>query len=455
MTQKSIIKNRKSLLQSGPRDVKKLALDLFETGISAALPEKAMERHLNVKNGFFHVDQKKYDLNKFDRILVLGGGKASLRMALSLEEILGQRIDDGLVIVKSDRGEDRPDVIEVREGSHPLPEARGLKATRELLEKARSADEKDLVICLISGGGSALLASPEQGIGLQDLRVLTKNLLESGASIDEINTVRKNVSGIKGGKLARAIHPATTISLIASDVVGDDLRYIASGPTFPDVAGPEDALDVIRKNGLEKDVPGSVMDGLRGQSRERLKGPVSEKEFSKFDVTNRIIVGNETALSAIAEEAEAKNISSVVLSSRLEGESTQLGQLFGQLAKSIHEEGRPLSRPGLLLSGGEATVTLSGGDGKGGPNQEFTLSAALEIQGVPEAVIGALDSDGEDGSTEFAGGILDGHSIPDPEVARSGLEDHDSARVLEQLDGAIFTGPTGTNVNDLRLALLP
>ncbi|MBS3765095.1 DUF4147 domain-containing protein [Candidatus Bipolaricaulota bacterium] len=372
MSKNSIIKNRKKLLQSVAADARELALDLFETGISATLPEKAMRRHLEVENELLFVDRKKYDLTEFDRILVLGGGKASLRMALSLEETLGQRIDDGLVIVKSNRGEDQPDRIEVKEGSHPLPEARGLRATEELLKKARSADEKDLVICLISGGGSALLASPGPGIGLEDIRVLTEVLLESGASIDEINALRKTVSGIKGGKLARSIHPATTLSLIASDVVGDDLRYIASGPTVPDNSGSEDALEVIRKNDLEKDVPGSVMGGLRGRGRKKLEGPVSEKEFSDFNVTNRIIVSNETALSAIAEEAEAKNISSIVLSSRLEGESKQLGKLFGQLAKSIHEEERPLSRPGLLLSGGEATVTLSGGNGKGGPNQEFT-----------------------------------------------------------------------------------
>lgn len=449
-----MIKNREDLLKSGPRDTRELALDLFEAGISAALPGRAIENQLEIDDGLLTVGGKKYDLTEFDRILVLGGGKASLQMVRSLEEIFGRRISDGLVIVKSLEKETNPERIEVIEGSHPLPEAGGAEATEKLLEKARSADEKDLVICPISGGGSALLASPERGIGLGHLRDLTESLLESGVPIDDINTLRKNVSRIKGGKLARAIYPATTLSLIASDVVGNDLRYIASGPTVPDNSGPEDALEVIRQNGLEDDVPESILAGLRGQDRKKLEGPVDEEEFAKFDVTNKIIVSNETALSAIAVAAGKRNISNLVLSSRLEGESKDLGRFYGQIASSIHHEERPLDRPGLLLSGGETTVTLSESPGQGGPNQEFVLSAGLEIQGLPGAVIGALDSDGEDGSTELAGGLLDGSSIPDPEVARTGLENHDSSRILEDLNGAVFTGATGTNVNDIRMALL-
>ncbi|MFP4136070.1 MAG: glycerate kinase [Candidatus Acetothermia bacterium] len=454
MTETIKIKNREAIRGSGPGDAKELALDLFETGISAALPGGAVERSLVLEDETLVCGSDKYDLDEIDRILVLGGGKASIEMAQKVGRILGDRISEGLIVGKSMKGKDNLKQIETLEGSHPLPGPQGVSATKKLLDKARTAGEKDLVICLISGGGSALLAAPAGGIGLESLKKLTELLLKSGASIEEINTVRKSVSRIKGGRLAKAIHPGRTLSLIVSDVVGDPPAYIASGPTAPVSSGKAEALDVLEKNDLLEETPKDVKAALRGEDGKGLDKPIFEEEFEKFQVINEIIASNETALSAMAEEARSRDLRTLILSTRLEGESRELGCQFGQLARSIHEEGRPVPRPGLLLSGGEATVRLSGKTGKGGPNQEFSLSAGLEIRGMKEAVVGALDSDGEDGSTEIAGGILDGSSIQQPEKTEKALSNHNSFRELKDLNGAVLTGPTGTNVNDLRLALL-
>ncbi len=443
------IKNREDLLSSGPQDGKELALDLLETGLTAALPGRSIRDRIKVSDNKLKTETGEYNLEEIERIIVLGGGKATLQMARSIEDILGSRISAGLIIVKSSGPGDDLGRIAVRGGRHPEPDKSGMEATGKLLEMAESAGEKDLVITLISGGGSSLLTYPGEGINLAEIKQLTRELLESGASIDEINNVRKTISAIKGGRLARAIHPAKTLSLIVSDVVGDDLRYIASGPTAPDDVGPDEARQVLKKYGL--------MDSLLEKLSQRAqvsKAPVGEKEFEGFDVKNEIIASNTSALSAIAAKAKAEGVEPLVLSSRLEGESSYQGSWFGQLAASIHAESHPLARPAALIAGGETTVSVADNHGAGGPNQEFSLAAGLEIQGVPEAVIGAIDSDGEDGSTSCAGGLLDGSSISKEEEVRSALNRNDSLQALEELGASVITGLTGTNVNDIKLAVL-
>lgn len=454
MSKNCKIKNRDSLLSSGPHAEKKLALDLFETGLTAALPARAIRDRIKLRDNLLKTGTREYDLDEVERIIVLGGGKATLEMARSLEEILKNEISTGLIIVKSRESGDGLGRIEVREGQHPVPEKSGMAATGKLLEIAESAGEKDLVITLISGGGSSLLTYPADGISLEEIKQLTKNLLGSGAAIDEINKVRKTLSAIKGGRLARAIHPARTLSLIVSDVVGDDLRYIASGPTVPDDVGPEDAWQVLKKYGLANASPEKLRERLTRSGAEPIEPPVRKKEFEGFDVTNEIIASNMTALSAIASRARKKGVEPLVLSSRLEGESRYQGSWFGQLAASIHGEDHPLPRPAALISGGETTVSVSGKPGAGGPNQEFSLAAGLEIQGIPEAVVGAIDSDGEDGSTSCAGGLIDGNSINDKGEIKNYLKQNRSFQALEELDSAVITGKTGTNVNDIRLAIL-
>ncbi len=448
------IKNREDLLSSGPHGGKKLALDLFETGLTAARPARAIKDRIELRDNELKSGNGKYDLGEVERLIVLGGGKATLEMAKSLEEILGDRISTGLIVVKSRGSGDDLKRIAVREGQHPVPDKSGMEATGKLVDLAKSAGEKDLVITLISGGGSSLLTYPGDGFSLEEVKQLTKGLLESGASIDEINKVRKTISAIKGGRLARAIHPAKTLSLIVSDVVGDDLRYIASGPTVPDDVGPEEAWQVLKKYGLADSLSEKLCQMLKQPGAKATEPPVGEKEFEGFDVRNEIIASNTTALSAIAARAKRKGVEPLILSSRLEGESRYQGTWFGQLAASIHAENRPLARPAALIAGGETTVSVSGNPGAGGPNQEFSLAAGLEIQGVPEAVIGAIDSDGEDGSTSCAGGLLDGNSINDPEEIKNYLRQNRSSRALKELGSDLITGVTGTNVNDIRLAVL-
>lgn len=454
MTKNVRIKNRDSLLNSGPYEAKKLALDLFEIGLNSALPVRAIKDRIEVSDGKLKTRTSEYDLEEIERILVLGGGKATLEMARSLEEILGDRISTGLIIVKSRKPGDDLERIAVREGQHPVPEKSGMEATGKLLELAKSAGEKDLVITLLSGGGSSLLTYPGDGISLAAIKQLTRGLLESGASIDEINKVRKTVSAIKGGRLARAIHPAKILSLIVSDVVGDDLRYIASGPTVPDEVGPEEVWQVLRKYGLADSLPDKLSQRPTGPGAEVTDAPVQGKEFEDFDVKNEIIASNTTALSAIAAKAKEEGVEPLVLSSRLEGESRYQGSWFGQLAASIRAEGQPLSPPAALIAGGETTVSVSGNPGAGGPNQEFSLAAGLEIQGLPETVVGAIDSDGEDGSTSCAGGLLGGNSINDKEEINGFLKQNESSQVLEKLGCSVITGVTGTNVNDIRLAII-
>ncbi|MFW6111862.1 MAG: glycerate kinase type-2 family protein [Candidatus Bipolaricaulota bacterium] len=454
MTRKVRIKNRSDLLESGSIEAKELALELFEEGINSALPGRATRDHIGISGRYLISGRERYNLDEIDRIFVLGGGKASLGMAKALDELLGPRISCGLVIVKEGEKERALETIKVVEAGHPVPDKRGVRATGELLEIARSAGSRDLVVCLISGGGSALMTSPLEGIKLDHVRELTDQLLQSGASIDEINTVRKHLSEVKGGRLARAIHPANVLSLIASDVVGDHPGFIASGPTAPESSDSGDALNVLKRYGLQDRVSNTILNLLKDRDSGDPVGPVGEKEFSRFEVENQVIISNMTALSAISDKARELEIPSHVLSTRLEGESSCHGQVFGQLTCSIYHENHPFSRPCVLLSGGEMTVTLTGEDGKGGPNQEFVLAGGLEISGLPKTTIGAIDSDGEDGSTGIAGGILDGSSIPDESRVKSQLRNHDSSPALKELGGSIVTGPTGTNVNDLRLALV-
>lgn len=446
-----IIKNRTSLLRSGAVEPKKVAMDLFEEAINSALPYKAIMDHLKVKGDSLFAGEVEYDLASIDRVLVIGGGKASFGMAKSVESALGSLVDAGLIVTKRGGVKGSLEKVKIRKASHPVPDSAGVKATEELLEIAERASKRDLVIVLISGGGSALLSCPVEGIELSILQNLTEDLLESGASIEEINTLRKQLSRIKGGRLARATHPAKGLALIISDVVGDDLRYIASGPTVPEDSRSEDALNVLKKYDL-KDKHSRIAGLLK--NKDPKTDPVGEEEFGEFDIENQIVASNDTALSAMARKAEKMDINSIVLSSMLKGESRRVGNLFGQLACSIYAEGHPLPRPSLLLSGGETTVTLSDNPGTGGPNQEFTLAAGREIIGVPDSIVGAIDSDGEDGSTGVAGGLMSGKEKVSRDEINSYLRNHDSSRLLKEMDGAIITGQTGTNVNDLRLAVV-
>ncbi len=451
MTENIEIKNREELLTGPSREERKKALDLFEAGINSVLPNRVIRSHLTLEGDRLVSGGKEIDLRKIDRIVVVGAGKAGYGMATAIEKVLGSRISDGLVIIKDEIGKNDLKRIKVARGSHPVPSRSGVDAAEELLQLARSAGSDDLIITLISGGGSSLLSLPKRGVDFEEFTELTERLLSSGASIGEINVIRKNLSRIKGGRLAREIDPARALGLIMSDVVGDNLSTIASGPTVPEESHPEDALAILEEY--------EILEGLTTIENSLSHGdssstPVRRNEFQNFDVENQIVASNMTALKEMACRGEENGLNTLILSSRLEGESKYVGKTFGQLVRSVFEEEHPLEKPALLLSGGETTVSLGSKLGGGGPNQEFTLAAGLEINGLDDAVIGAIDSDGEDGSTKIAGGLIGGTGNPNREKIFSRLRDHDSSRALRELDGAIITGPTGTNVNDLRLGLL-
>lgn len=455
MTMPSIFKNESEILDTQPRKGRRNALKVLEEGIRSADPKKAIETCVNLSEGRLEILKETIDLSEIKDIWIIGGGKASYRMAEKIESILRNRIARGKIVTKYGYGGKELDRIDVVEAGHPIPDENGLKAGKEILKMAKGAGEHDLVINLISGGGSALLCSPTQGIGLEEIRKTTDLLVSCGASIDEINSVRKHISRIKGGKLLSAIDPAKGVSLIVSDVVGDDLEVISSGPTAPDETTFEDARNVLERYSLKKKVPKSVNENLEGRNYEETLKP---KDFSDMDISNVIVSSNDTVTEAAAEKGKSLGFQTLILSRMIEGESREAGVVIGGIIRDIIRSKTPIEPPCLLISGGETTVTMGEKRGEGGPNQEFVLGAAQKMRDIENAVVAAVDTDGTDGPTEAAGGIVDGKTVE--RLRKKGLdvnetlETHNAKPALESIGDILITGPTGTNVNDLRVALV-
>jgi hydroxypyruvate reductase len=383
-------------------------------------------------------------------------GKASARMAQALEEILGDHITGGLVVTAPGyRAPTRR--IEVMEAGHPVPDERSLSAARRITAIVDEAEEDDLVIVLISGGGSALLTLPAQGLPLPDLMRVNELLLRSGANIREMNAVRKHLSQVKGGQLARRAAPARVLSLILSDVPGDPLDAIASGPTAPDPTTLQHAAEVLRRYRLWEQVSPAVRArieaGLRGEVPDTPKpgDPLFER------VENVIVGSGAMAAQAALQKGEALGYRGFLLTTTLGGEAREVGKFFSALARELVRFGRPVPPPALLVAAGETTVTVRG-SGRGGRNQEFALSAALGIAGLANVVVGALATDGWDGPTDAAGGMVDRGTAArireaglDPEEA---LAQNDAYTALKAAGDLLVTGPTGTNVADLYFVLL-
>jgi hydroxypyruvate reductase len=444
------------------------AWQIMRAALNAVEPGAAVGRHLRLAASHLTIGdpqgiEQTYDLDDFDRVLVVGGGKAGAPMAAAVAEILGQRLAGGVVVVKhghmlNDSAASGP--IEIVEAGHPVPDAAGLQGAGRIIDLLRDATSRDLVLCLISGGGSALMTSPLPGISLADLQTLTQTLLACGATINEINAIRKHISQLKGGQLAQLASPAPVVSLILSDVVGDPLEVIASGPTVPDPTTFDDAWSILVRYGILDDVPPSITShlsaGLRGDIPDTPKpgNPIFEH------VQNVIIGSNRLAADAAAAEAQRLGFDTILLTTFLEGEAREVGKVIAGLAKGLvrdetmHPAGRPLSRPTCLILGGETTVTLHG-DGKGGRNQEMALAAALSLESWKGVLIASLATDGTDGPTDAAGAFADGSTVT--RAAHLGLdaETHlarnDSYHFFEKLGDLIVTGPTKTNVNDLAL----
>ncbi|MDR7417157.1 MAG: glycerate kinase [Armatimonadota bacterium] len=432
------------------------AARILEVGLRAADAREGVRRVLHLEGEELRVGDRTYPLGAYDRILVVGFGKASAAMAQAVEEVLGDRISGGLVVTKE--GHALPlRRLEVVEAGHPLPDARGEDAARRVLRLARQADVRDLLLCLVSGGGSALLPLPAPGLTLEDKGRTTDLLLRGGATIGELNTVRKHLSAVKGGWLAKAAHPATVVVLVLSDVLGDRLDAIASGPFAPDPTTYRDALEILERYGLLDEVPTAVRRHLeRGGAGEVPETP--KPGDPAFERVHTVIVGNVArAAEAAAAQALALGYHTSILTTYLEGEAREVGRVVAAMALEERRAARPLPLPACLVLGGETTVTVRG-MGKGGRNQELALSAALALEGVRGVLVVSFATDGTDGPTDAAGGVVDGATVfraracgRDP---RQHLARNDAYPCLDAVGGLLRTGPTGTNVNDLVLVLI-
>jgi glycerate 2-kinase len=421
---------------------RKDALQIFRAALDAADPEQAVLRHLKFDGRALLAGHRRYRLSLFDRIRVIGAGKAAGAMARGVERLLGARISDGIVNVP-DGCAVRLRNIMLHECGHPVPDQRGVDGARRIAAIARDSGPRDLLLCLISGGASALMPLPAERVTLAQKRGITRRLLACGAAIHEINTVRKHLSQIKGGHLARLAYPATVVTLILSDVIGDDLDVIGSGPTVPNRSTVADAAAIFRKYGLRP---------LALRETPNPGDPV-------FDRVQNLIVGsNRQAIDAAARKARALGYRTIVLSTFVEGETRDIALMHAAIAKEILSSGRPARPPVCLLSGGETTVTVRG-KGLGGRNQEFVLAAAIALEGFGSVTIFSAGTDGIDGPTDAAGAIADASTIPRARKlrmdARTFLDNNDSYRFFDRLGTLVKTGPTGTNVMDVRILLVP
>jgi glycerate 2-kinase len=420
--------------------LRRQALRIFRAALEAADPYQAVLRHLRI------------DPEPYRNIFVIGAGKASAQMARAVERLLGPRISGGLISVKDGHGAALR-WIGIHECGHPVPDARGVAGARRIARIASQAGPDDLVIGLISGGASALLPLPAPPITLAEKQKTTRLLLHCGASIHEVNCVRKHISRIKGGQLARLVHPATLLTLILSDVIGDDLDVIGSGPTVPDRSTFADARAIFEKHRIWSKLPSAV--------RSRFSSPAEEtpKPGDKiFEKTQNVIVGsNALAVDAAALEARRLGFHTLVLSTFVEGEAREVARVHAGIAKEIRATGRPVKTPACVISGGETTVTIRG-KGLGGRNQEFALAAALDIAGLRDVVILSAGTDGTDGPTDAAGALADGTTRARGETlgldAAAFLANNDSYHLFEATGDLIKTGPTGTNVADVQLVLV-
>ncbi len=439
------------------RSLRKDALSILRYSIKASDPLFAVKEHVKLKDGKLWVDRFSYDLKPFSRILVIGAGKASARMTQALEEIIGERISSGIVITKKSHRVPLFGNIDLREGGHPLPDGEGLKGTRRIIKLLSKTTPDDLVIFLLSGGGSALLVSPVSGIRLKDKIKLTDELLKCGADIKEINTIRKHISEIKGGRLAQMAFPAPVLTLILSDVIGDRLDSIASGPTAPDNTTFADCIRIIDKYKIKHKIPTSVYAHLKKGAKGKIKETPKPGDPIFKRVKNVIIGSNRTALDAAEKKARDLGFNTYVVPRPVAGDTTRAARIHVSLIKKIVKQKDPASPPACVISGGETTVKIRG-KGKGGRNQEFALVGAMGIKGMKNVVFLSAGTDGTDGPTDAAGAICDGESIK--RALKRGLnpkrylDRNDSYRFFGKLGDLIITGPTNTNVMDVHLALI-
>jgi glycerate 2-kinase len=454
------IKNKDKLIENGEtnqtRKARTTVLQTLEHTLDAVDPTKLLKSKVIYKDGKLYASTNSFDLRKFRNVYVLGGGKAGGAMASALEEVLGNRVSAGFINVPHG-DKHKTNIIKLHKAAHPIPDEAGMTGTRQMLALAEEACEDDLVITLISGGGSSLMPLPREGISLLDKRELTAKLLKSGAKISEINAVRKHLSGFKGGWLAKKAYPASILNIVLSDVVGDSLESIASGPTVPDSTTFADAQTVLQKYGLWKNASASVR-GLISSGEKGLSAETPKLGDLAFKKVSSVILGNSrsVALAAIAY-LRSVGLNPLLLTSTLEGEASTVGTMLSSIANEIVTSGSPMPKPAALVVSGETVVNVQG-QGIGGRNQELALSAALKLQGVEGVVIASLSTDGIDGPTNAAGAIVDGKTVERSMRLGLNLEDclseNDSHAFFSKLGDLIVTGPTGTNVNDISVLVI-
>jgi glycerate 2-kinase len=427
--------------------IQKAALDAVEPGA-------AVRRYVGLSDETLVVNGSEYDLSSVERVRVLGAGKAAQPMAGALFEILDGRIDKGLVVVKNGEADSSIDTgpVEIAQAAHPVPDASSVKAAERIAKIAIDMGERDLALVVVAGGASALLTLPAHGISLEDLQIATQLLLRSGAAIQELNAVRRHLSQVKGGGLLRLISPARAISFILSDVVGDSLEVIGSGPTASDSTTFADAWRVLEHSGIIDKVPSTVRTHLDRGAKGKI--PDTPKPGDPlFDSVRNIIVGsNRHAAEAAVRAARENAMNALLLTNSLEGEAREIGRQAAGLARDMIENSRPLPRPACLVLGGETTVTVRG-SGKGGRNQELALSAAVDLGGLKDVLVVAISTDGQDGPTDAAGAVATGETLTRAQElgldAINYLNNNDSYAFFDTLGDLIRTGPTRTNVADL------
>jgi hydroxypyruvate reductase len=431
------------------------AQTIFNAAVDAVRPEACISRMAARKGNMLTLGRTAIDLGRIDNLYLIGAGKASAAMAAAMEVLLGDRISGGRICVKYDHGAPLTH-CQLFEAGHPVPDASGVRAAAAILDLVQQAGARDLIIGLISGGGSALLPLPQPGLNLADKQETTRLLLACGASIHEVNAIRKHLSAIKGGRLAQAAAPARIISLLLSDVVGDDLDVIASGPTVPDRSTFADCRKILERYDLMGKIPVSVSDLIAGGLRGDLAETPGADDPAFKAVANIVVGSNRDALAAAEEKAAALGYRPLVLTSRLEGEAREVARFLAQILTEVHHSGHPMAPPCCLLSAGETTVTLRG-SGKGGRNTEMALAAAIHLDGATECILLSGGTDGSDGPTDAAGAIVDGQSIRRAAEmaldAATALANNDSYSLLAATGDLLITGPTRTNVMDLQIGL--
>lgn len=416
-------------------DMKQDMREIIDSAIKAVLPEAAVKEALK-REDFLARKQK-------GRLIVASIGKAAWRMAKAASDILGSEIS-GAVVTKYEHSMGEIKGLEIFEAGHPVLDENTLKGTQELLKHVKNLNEDDTVLFLVSGGGSALFELPAEGVTLADMKDITSQLLSCGADIVEINTIRKHLSSVKGGRFAQLCAPAHVFMVVLSDVLGDRLDSIASGPAWPDSSTSEEALAIVKKYDLKV--------------KPELMKVLSAETPKKLDNVTAVITGSVTALcEAACEIAKSKGYNPLVLTTTMTCEAREAGSFVASVAREVKNSGRPVKAPCALIAGGETVVHLTG-HGRGGRNQEFALAAAENISGVDGIVIASLGSDGTDGPTDAAGGIVDGKTAA---ILKSKginisdvLKENDAYHALKAADALLMTGPTGTNVNDVAIALI-